>query len=112
MAAWCVCGWRAGVRMPLARVRGTDAIAWARAWRQVSAREWQCENGIEISACLDATPGRWSAHHRVELVVPLLLAVVHEAGKLAEAHVVYLRGGGRVSSGEGRGSRQVLNGGR
>ena len=48
----------------------------------------------------------------VELVVPLLLAVVHEAEKLAEAHVVYLRGGGRVSSGEGRGSRQVPNGGR
>ena len=67
---------------------------------------------MEISACLDATPGRCSAHHRVELVVPLLLAVIHEAEKLAEAHVVYLRGGGRVSSGEGRGSRQVPNGGR
>ena len=37
----CVCGWRAGVRMPLARVRGTDAIAWARAWRQVSGSEWK-----------------------------------------------------------------------
>ena len=43
-----------------------------------------------ISACLPAAPGRCSAHHRVELVVPLLLAVVHEAEKLAEAHVVYV----------------------
>ena len=67
---------------------------------------------MEISAILPAAPGRCSAHHRVELVVPLLLAVVHEAEKLAEAHVVCLRGGGRVSSGEGRGSRQVPNGGR
>ena len=67
---------------------------------------------MEIAAGLDATPGRCSAHHRVELVVPLLLAVVHEAEKLAEAHVVYLRGGGRVSSARGQGLRQVPNGGR
>ena len=52
---------------------------------------------MEISACLPAAPGRCSAHHRVELVVPLLLAVVHEAEKLADAHVVCLRRGAWVS---------------
>jgi hypothetical protein len=67
---------------------------------------------MEISACLPAAPGRCSAHHRDELVVPLLLVVVHEAEKLADAHVVCLRGGGWVSGVEGSGSRQVPNGGR
>ena len=52
---------------------------------------------MEISACLPAAPGRCLAHHRDELVVPLLLAVVHEAKKLADAHVVCLRRGAWVS---------------
>ena len=45
---------------------------------------------MEISACLPAAPGRCSAHHQDELVVPLLLVVVHEAEKMADAHVVCL----------------------
>ena len=52
---------------------------------------------MEITASLPAAPGRCSAHHRDELVVPLLLAVVHEAEKLADAHVVCLRRGAWVS---------------
>ena len=67
---------------------------------------------MQFVACLSAALEKDGQYDGDELVVPLLLAVVHEAEKLAEAHVVYLRGGGRVSSGEGRGSRQVPNGGR
>ena len=67
---------------------------------------------MEISASLPATPGRCSAHHQDELVVPLLLVVVHGAEKLADAHVVCLRGGGWVSSVEGSGSRTCRDGGR
>ena len=67
---------------------------------------------MQFAACLSAVLVKDGQDDGDELVVPLLLAVVHEAEKLAEAHVVCLRGGGRVSSGEGRGSRQVPNGGR
>ena len=105
-----VCGWRAGVRMLFARAWEADAMACARAWRKVCAHEWQWESDMEISASLPAAPGRCSAHHRDELVVPLLLVVVHEAEKLADAHVVRLRGGGWVSSAEGSGSHYRPNG--
>ena len=67
---------------------------------------------MQIAACLPAILEKDGQHDGVELVVPLLRVVVHAADELAEAHVVCLRGGGRVSSGEGRGSRQVPNGGR
>ena len=63
---------------------------------------WQ---GRHVRACLPAAPGRCPAYHGDELVVPLLLVVVHEAEKLADAHVVCLQGGGGVSSAEGTGSR-------
>ena len=56
---------------------------------------------MEMYASLPATHGRCSAHRQVELVVPLLLVLVLGAEKLADAHVVCLRGGGWVSSTEG-----------
>ena len=67
---------------------------------------------MQIAACLPAVLEKDGQYDGVELVVPLLRVVVHAAEELAEAHVVCLRGGGRVSSREGRGSRQVPNGGR
>ena len=67
---------------------------------------------MEILACLPAVLEKDGQHDGDELVVPLLLVAVRAAEELAEAHVVCLRGGGRVSSGEGSGSRQVPNGGR
>ena len=53
---------------------------------------------MKMSACLPAAPGKCSAHHRDELVLPLLLVVVRAAEELAGALVVCLRGGGWVSS--------------
>ena len=87
--------------MPLARVRETAGLAWEWAWRPVLAREGWCGCGTQFAACLPAAPERWAAHHRDELVVPLLLVVVLTAEELADARVVCLRGGGGVSSAEG-----------
>ena len=65
---------------------------------------------MKMSACLPAAPGKCLAHHRDELVLPLLLVVVRAAEELAGALVVCLRGGGWVSSVEGRGLRYRQNG--
>ena len=60
---------------------------------------------MQIAVCLPAVLEKDGQHDGVELVVPLLRVVVHAAEELAEAHVVYLRGGGRVSSARGQGAR-------
>ena len=67
---------------------------------------------MQFVACLSAALEKDDQHDGDELVVPLLLVVVLAVEELADAHVVCLRGGGRVSSGEGRGSRHLPNGGR
>ena len=58
---------------------------------------------MQFVACLSAALEKDGQYDGDELVVPLLLVVVHEIEKLADGHVVCLRGGGRVSSREGRG---------
>ena len=65
---------------------------------------------MQFSACLPAALEKDGHHDGDELVVPLLLEVVLAVEKLADAHVVCLRGGGRVSSAEGSGSRHLPKG--
>ena len=52
---------------------------------------------MQFVACLSAALEKDGQYDGDELVVPLLLVVVHEAEKLAEAHVVCLRRGVWVS---------------
>ena len=89
---WCVLGHRG----EYVHVKGGEKVTWKfqRACQRFLRR---MVSMMELSS---------------SVVVPLLLVVVHEAKKLADAHVVCLRGGGWVSGVEGSGSRQVPNGGR
>ena len=65
---------------------------------------------MQIAACLPAILEKDGQHDGVELVVPLLRVVVREVEKLADAHVVCLRGGAWVSGAEGGGSHYRPNG--
>ena len=87
------------------RSRRLCGVLVARAWSVVAAQDLFCPTLQPRSSPTHAPAACAACMHVVDkLVVLLLFVVVRAAGALAEARVVYLRGGAWVSGAEGSGA--------